>query len=216
MSKKRYYWLKLKDDFFDKKLVKKMRKIAGGDTYIIIYLKMQLMSIRSEGIIKFEEIEGSLAEELALVLDEKVENVEVTLSILQKCKAIEQISENNFLLNEVLDCIGSESDSAERKRNQRKRDKEALNKCDNVTNMSLPSHVEKEIEKDIDIDIDDRLINNKINILKEVRKKISEEKIGIISDRALENAFEKMLNYDVENSVEYLVKTIKNGVDKNE
>lgn len=62
----------------------------------------------------------------------------------------------------------------------------------------------------------DRLINNKINILKEVRKKISEEKIGIISDRALENAFEKILNYDVENPVEYLVKTIKNGVDKNE
>lgn len=212
MAIKRYYWLKLKEDFFDKKLVKKMRKVAGGDTYTIIYLKMQLMSIKTEGIIEFERIEGSLAEELALVLDEEVENVEVTLSILQQCGAIEQISENDFLLNEVLDCIGSESDSAERKRNQRKREKEALNKCDNVTNLSLPSHV----EKDIEIDIDDRLINNKINILNEVRKKIFEEQIGIISDRALENAFEKMLNYDVENPVEYLVKTIKNGVDKNE
>ena len=165
MAIKRYYWLKLKEDFFDKKLVKKMRKVAGGDTYTIIYLKMQLMSIKTEGIIEFERIEGSLAEELALVLDEEVENVEVTLSILQQCGAIEQISENDFLLNEVLDCIGSESDSAERKRNQRKREKEALNKCDNVTNLSLPSHV----EKDIEIDIDDRLINNKINILNEVQ-----------------------------------------------
>lgn len=210
---KRYYWLKLKDDFFDKKLVKKMRKVAGGDTYTIIYLKMQLMSIKTEGIIKFEGIEGSLAEELALVLDEEVENVEVTLSILQQCGAIEQISENDFLLNEVLDCIGSESDSAERKRNQRKREKEALDKCDNVTNLSLPSHVEKEIEKDIDID--DRLINNKINILKEVERKISEEHIGIISPRALENAFDKMLNYSVENPVEYLVEMIKNEVNKN-
>ena len=211
MAIKRYYWLKLKEDFFDKKLVKKMRKVAGGDTYTIIYLKMQLMSIKTEGIIEFERIEGSLAEELALVLDEEVENVEVTLSILQQCGAIEQISENDFLLNEVLDCIGSESDSAERKRNQRKREKEALNKCDNVTNLSLPSHV----EKDIEIDIDDRLINNKINILNEVQRKISEEHIGIISPRALENAFEKMLNYSVENPVEYLVEMIKNGVDKN-
>lgn len=61
----------------------------------------------------------------------------------------------------------------------------------------------------------DRLINNKINILNEVQRKISEEHIGIISPRALENAFEKMLNYSVENPVEYLVEMIKNGVDKN-
>ena len=43
---KRYYWLKLMDDFFDSKRIKKLRKMAGGDTYTIIYLKMQLLSLK--------------------------------------------------------------------------------------------------------------------------------------------------------------------------
>ena len=36
---KKYYWLKLKDDFFNSREIKKLRRIAGGDTYTIIYLK---------------------------------------------------------------------------------------------------------------------------------------------------------------------------------
>ena len=38
---RRYYWLKLKDDFFKDKKIKKLRQLAGGDTYTIIYLKLQ-------------------------------------------------------------------------------------------------------------------------------------------------------------------------------
>ena len=43
MAEKKYYWLKLKEGFFEQKIIKKLRKIAGGDTYVIIYLKMQLL-----------------------------------------------------------------------------------------------------------------------------------------------------------------------------
>ena len=46
---KRYYWLKLPDDFFRQKPIKKLRRIAGGDTYTIIYLKMLLVSLKNEG-----------------------------------------------------------------------------------------------------------------------------------------------------------------------
>lgn len=45
---KRYYWLKLPDDFFRQKPIKKLRRIAGGDTYTIIYLKMLLVSLKNE------------------------------------------------------------------------------------------------------------------------------------------------------------------------
>lgn len=40
---KRFWWLKLRDDFFDQAVIKKLRRMAGGDTYTIIYLKMQLL-----------------------------------------------------------------------------------------------------------------------------------------------------------------------------
>lgn len=65
---KRYYWLKLKDDYLDSPKIKKLRKIAGGDTYTIIYLKMQLLSVKNQGVIEYEGIEQTFAEELALKL----------------------------------------------------------------------------------------------------------------------------------------------------
>ena len=46
---KRYYWLKLKADWFSDKRIKKLRSIAGGDTHTIIYLKMMLLSLKDEG-----------------------------------------------------------------------------------------------------------------------------------------------------------------------
>ena len=83
MAEKRYYWLKLKEDYFNNPKIKKLRKIAGGDTYTIIYLKMQLLSIKNEGIIEYEGIEPTFEEELALKLDEDIDNVKITLSFLQ-------------------------------------------------------------------------------------------------------------------------------------
>ena len=54
---KRYYWLRLHDDFFDSKRIKKLRRMAGGDTYTIIYLKMQLLAMKTDGIIKWTGLE---------------------------------------------------------------------------------------------------------------------------------------------------------------
>ena len=123
MSEKRYYWLKLKEDYFNSPKIKKLRKIAGGDTYTIIYLKMQLLSISNNGIIEFEGIEPTFQEELALKLDEDVENVNATLIYIQSQGLIEE-SDNKFLLLEASDCIGSECDSAERVRQFREKKKQ--------------------------------------------------------------------------------------------
>ena len=118
---KKYYWLKLKDNFFNQKEVKKLRRIAGGDTYTIIYLKLQLLSIKKEGIIEFEGTEKDLAEQLSYEIDEDIDNIQITLSFLIANNLIEEISENNFLLTKVPDCIGKEGASAERVRRHRER-----------------------------------------------------------------------------------------------
>ena len=118
---KKYYWLKLKDNFFNQKEVKKLRRIAGGDTYTIIYLKMQLLSIKKDGIIEFEGTEKDLAEQLSYEIDEDGDNIQTTLLFLRANNLIEEISENNFLLTKVPDCIGKEGASAERVRRHRER-----------------------------------------------------------------------------------------------
>ena len=163
---KKYFWLKLKDDWFNSKDIKKLRKIAGGDTYTIIYLKMQLLSLKNEGKLYYEGVEETFYEELALELNEDPENVKITISYLQSRGLMEISNTDEYLLTEVPAALASETDSAERKRNQRKKEKEALLEDKNVT-MSQPCHdmsqvchtdididIEKEIDKDTEKEID--------------------------------------------------------------
>ncbi len=157
---KKYYWLRLKEDFFKSIAMKKLRRIAGGETYTIIYLKMQLLSLRDEGYLYFEGIENSFAEELALALDENEENVKITLSYLQSIGLIQQINETEFLLTEVPVLIGKETDKAELMRKKRARDKQLLIENGNNVTAELPPvtfcYTEKEKEIDIEIEKEER------------------------------------------------------------
>lgn len=149
---KKYFWLKLKDDFFKTKEIKKLRKIAGGDTYTIIYLKMQLLSIKNEGKLYFEGIEDNFIDELSLELDEPSENIEITLNYLKMHNLIESSEIDEYLLPKVLESIGKESSSAERVRKHRakKEEKKALQCNTQVT--SCNTEIEIEIEKDIELE----------------------------------------------------------------
>ena len=150
---KRFFWLKLKEDYFDSPRIKKLRKIAGGDTYTVIYLKMQLLSIKNQGVIEYEGIEPTFCEELALKLNEEAENVEVTLSYLASQGLIEESGSGTYLLPEALKSIGSENESAERVRAFRSQ--KALQCNDGVTASNAPQtpcNTEKEIEIEKEIE----------------------------------------------------------------
>ncbi|MDT2864279.1 phage replisome organizer N-terminal domain-containing protein [Vagococcus carniphilus] len=131
---KRYYWLQLKTDFFDQKEIKLLRKIAGGDTYTIIYLKMLLASLKDEGRLYFESIGDDFAEEIALLIDEDTDNVEITLKFLEAKKLIEVVEHDEYFLNRVPELIGSEAYSTARSRRHRERKKaqELLQKNDEM------------------------------------------------------------------------------------
>lgn len=118
---KKYYWLKLKDDFFKDKEIKKLRKIAGGDTYTIIYLKLMLLGLKDSGKLFFEGIEDSFAEELALELDEDADNVKVTLMYLLKMGLLQEVSESELFLTKLPECVGSQTGGAAKKALQRKK-----------------------------------------------------------------------------------------------
>ena len=145
---KRYYWLKLKDDYLDSPKIKKLRKIAGGDTYTIIYLKMQLLSVKNQGVIEYEGIEQTFAEELALKLNEDIDNVKITLSYLESQGLIEASEESTYLLPEALKSIGSETNSADRVRAYRQR--KALQCNADVTTCNTDIDIDRDIEIDID------------------------------------------------------------------
>lgn len=119
---KRYYWLKLKDDFFDSRKMKKLRKVAGGDTYTIIYLKLQLLSINNEGVIEFEGTDEDIYHQLALDIDEEIDDIKMTLAFCNANDLIEYVNDDVFL-NEVPALIGSETASTRRSRKHRRKQK---------------------------------------------------------------------------------------------
>lgn len=49
MAEKRYYWLKLKDDFFRQKPIKKLRSMEHGETYTIPDCQGQSGAVRVGG-----------------------------------------------------------------------------------------------------------------------------------------------------------------------
>lgn len=147
---KKYYWLKLKENFFREKEVKKLRRIAGGDTYTVIYLKLMLLSLQDEGKLLFDGIEETFAEELALELDEDPENVKVTLVYLQRLGLLEEINEKEAFLTQVPEAIGHETDKAAIMRRLRARQSMLIG--NNVTEALPDRYTDIDIEKDIEID----------------------------------------------------------------
>lgn len=146
----RYYWLKFKEDFFASKRIKKLRAMAGGDTYLIIYLKMQLKALKTGGILEFTGIEKEFADELALDLDERPDDVRVTLMFLLQYGLCECSDNVHYVLPWVAENTGSEADSAKRVREFRER--QALHCNADVTQVKRIGNVEKEREKEIEID----------------------------------------------------------------
>ena len=107
MANKRYYWLKLYDDFFSSLRIKKLRKLAGGDTYLAIYLKMQLLAMKSDGILKWSGLEDDFTSELALELDEEPENIKVTLAYLLSCGLAETDDSINYFFPFAVNSSGT-------------------------------------------------------------------------------------------------------------
>lgn len=146
-EKKRYYWLKLYDDFFDSLRIKKLRKAERGDTYIIIYLKMQLKAMKSCGMLTFRGLEEDFAAELALDIDEDTRDVAATLDFLMSCDLLEIDNGDNYYLPFAESNVGSEGASTQRSRDCRER-KKALQCNTDATQLQHSCNVEKETEKD--------------------------------------------------------------------
>lgn len=146
---KRYYWLKLHDDFFDSKRIKKLRKMAGGDTYTIIYLKMQLLAMKTDGVLKWTGLEPNVADELALDIDESPDDVRVTLAYLLSCGLAETSDDVNYFFPYSISNTGSENASAKRVRDYRDRQK-ALHCNADVTLVKRLCNAEIEKEKEIE------------------------------------------------------------------
>ena len=163
LKNKRYFWIQLTQDFFKSKEMKLLRKIAGGDTHTIIYLKMMLISLEDGGRIYYDGLADNLAEELSLVIDENIEDIKITLIFLESKGLLTKKSDRDYFLEQVPEMVGSETASARRVRKFRE-NKLALQCNTDETKRN------GDIDKEIDIDTDKEVINTNISCNLEVEK----------------------------------------------
>ena len=219
-----YYWLKLKRDFFGSKAMKKLRKIAGGDTYTIIYLKMQLKSLQDDGNLYYEGVEDSFIDEIALDIEEEPDNVKAAIALLIRYGLVEQVSDSQILMSTVPELIGRESESAERVRKHRAKiaseSGKALQCNDFVTkcNTEKEKEKEKEIKKELEKKIktptvyypNDELLNQAFSDYVAMRKQLKKP----MTDRAIQlamNNLEKLSGGDNDKSIKILEQSIMNS-----
>lgn len=166
---KRYYWLKLKNDFFEQKEIKLLRRIAGGDTYTIIYLKMMLKSLKNDGKLFYEFFGDNFDEEIALDIDENPEDVAMTIRYLESKGLIELIEGDEYFLNKVPEMLGSEAYSTERSR--RHREKKKLHSDNEMlqsnANAFQTNRHETDCNEEIDIELEKEIEIEKSNSSKE-------------------------------------------------
>ena len=120
---KRYYWLRLHDDFFDTLHMKKLRRMENGGTLIIIYQKMLLKAIKTDGALTFSGLEEDIESELALLLGEEVENVRAALGFLEATGLMKRREDGDVYFPEAVANTGSETASTQRSRECRARAK---------------------------------------------------------------------------------------------
>ena len=148
MADKRYYWLKLKEDFFQDEAIEWLEEQENGKEYCLFYLKLCLKSLKDDG--KLIRTVGNLlipysTEKLAEATRTKADTVMVAMQVLQRIGLVEILDDGAIKMLKLQDMVGSESTAAIRKRRSREN-----KKLDSVTLSQLcPSDVPQKVTTEI-------------------------------------------------------------------
>lgn len=145
MAAKKFYWLKLKRDFFKRHDIRIIESMPNGKDYILFYLKLLLESIDHEGELRFSDAIPYNDQMLSVITNTNIDIVRAAMKLFVDLKMLEVMDDQTIYMMEVEKLIGSETKWAEKKRVQRQKE-------DNVPKLSpkCPTEIEKEKEKDKD------------------------------------------------------------------
>ena len=233
---KRFFWLKLRETFFNETYIKAMRTFKNGDSLVLTYLEMALYSLKSNGVIERGELTQSLADEISIAINEPVARVKKTIEMLTKARVAE-LDGDRLYLTEMMKLMGSESTSAERMRKLRSKKSDETgvtpaSQCDSAVTSPVTKSVttEIELEKESEIDSDaplppagvtrgcDEVVSqfnsicvslNKVSGMTEPRRKAVQSALQAVGQEKLTELFRKAESSDFltkRNSTGWLMK----------
>lgn len=183
MAEQKFFWLKLKRDFFKRHDIKIVEAMPNGKDYILFYMKLLLESIDHEGALRFSDTVPFNDQMLSVITDTNIDVVRSAIKVFNELRMIEILDDGTIYMCEVSKMIGSETAAAERKRAQRERERIKAGEemaaisanCDNVTLPSQVGHIEIEKEKEKEKDTEKKSIKENPPVTLEERRRIYEE-----------------------------------------
>ena len=187
---KKYYYLKLKDNFYDSEQLIILQNMQDGYLYSDILMKLYLRSLKTEGKLMFNNIIPYTPQVLAQVVRHQVGTVEKALKIFKELGLIEVLDNGVIYMLDIQNFIGKSSTDGDRKRLYRSKineEKQAIGQMSDIR----PPEIEIEIEKEIEIERD-----IEINTKKEKKNKYGFYKHVLLTPTQYEKLKEKYPNYE--------------------
>ncbi|MBZ5958173.1 phage replisome organizer N-terminal domain-containing protein [Leuconostoc gasicomitatum] len=147
--KKRYFWLQLKEDFFDDDTMAYIEDQPNGKEYALIYLKMCLKSLKLDGYLK--RVVGNTIipydiPTLAKLVNSNVDTVRVAMKMFEQIGLINILDSGEIYMNQIEEMIGSETEAAKQKRLERAKTENATLSQDSRKNVAQSKSKSKSLE----------------------------------------------------------------------
>ena len=160
---KKYYYLKLRDNFFENDDVAILESMPDGILYSNILLKLYLRSLKNNGKLMFNDRIPYNAQMLSTITRQPVAVVEKAVGIFKEMGLIEVLDNGAIYMLDIQNFIGSSNTEADRKREYRRKialekDQKLLGHLSGQVSDEHPPEkeieieIEKEIEKEIDLE----------------------------------------------------------------
>ena len=152
---KKYYWLKLKRDFFKRHDIQIIEDMPNGKDYILFYVKLLCESVDHDGRLRFNEEIPYNEEMLATITRTNVDIVRSAVKVFSQLQMMEILDDGTIFMREVQKMLGCESYWAEQKRIQRQK-----RTLIGQSPMCPSKSIDIEIDKDTEIEKEKEVINN--------------------------------------------------------
>ena len=156
MANKRFYWLKLNQDFFKRNDIMVVENMPNGKDYILFYLKLLLASVSNNGQLRFSDTIPYDEKMLSVITNTDIDVVRSAMKVFTQMGMIEVLDDQTIFMTEIEKMTGSAVDNENANRQRRFREKkkqQALpERYESVTKNNESIEIDK--EKDIELELD--------------------------------------------------------------
>lgn len=157
----KYFWLRLKKDFFKRHDIRIIEAMQNGKDYILFYLKLLCESVDHEGTLRFNDTIPYNEEMLSTITNTNIDIVRSAINVFAKLGMMELLDDGTFYMVEVSKMMGTSAQDDHTREStrlrvaayrERQRQKQ-LESEERYSNVTCNGEIDIELEKEKDIDI---------------------------------------------------------------